>query len=542
MVRRKRRAAAFLIVLALGATACADDDDDATDATTESTADTTPASTETTGETATTATPATTAATETPTTEAPAGEGAFDDPRGDLFSEFQSGFDRTHPFQSLESYCVEHEAAAELTDTDDGITAESITLVHLRSRLEQLEGIGFAVPVGDTVDMFQAFADAINDCGGIRGRQIDLKLVEVDALGGGGADIDALRNAACIEATEDSPGVIVMNSTGFQGSANLCLVEEAGVAFISTQGQSDEYMARGEDRLVSLSPTQEESLRFLANDLIASGALDDQVIGVIQPDTPGIPEAVQGGLVDILEDAGLEVAVYDTIGCAGSSTCTEGIQDSVANMLDAGVTAVFNTLNVVSWPQYLNELVAQGVAPGSIQFYASDVNSQAGELVSSKILSFGGEAAGALYNGALIVDDADTGGYRIDGFDELPFEAMCHDTYEQYSSAGASHTPESQAETGAWGMTLTVCAEMRMAARAIYDAGDNPTREDIYAALANLGPIDVNGMLPASVSPGKTAAPDAVHTLVFEYPCERDFPYAENICITPTDDFRPAER
>ncbi len=541
MGRWSRRAAVVLITMSLMATACADDDDDdAQEPTETSQASTAPTTPETTAGSDAPAT--TTAATVTDTTVAPLGEGVFDDPRGGILAEFQTTFDRTHPFQSLESFCVAHDPAAELTDTDDGITAEAITLVHLRSRLEQLEGIGFAVPVGDTVDMFQAFVEAINDCGGIRGRQIDLKLVEVDALGGGGADIDALRNAACIEATEDSPGVIVMNSTGFQGSANLCLVEEAGVAFISTQGQSEEYMARGEDRLVSLSPTQEESLRFVAQDLIESGALEDQVIGVVQPDTPGIPEAVQGGLVDVLEDAGLEVAVYDTLGCAGSSTCTEGLQDSVSNMLDAGVTAVFNTLNVISWPQYLNELLAQGATPGSIQFYASDVNSQAGELVSSKILTFGGEAAGELYNGAVIVDDADTGGYRIDGFDELPFEAMCHDTYDQYSAGGNSHTPESQAETGAWGMTLTVCAEVRLVARAIYDAGDNPTRDEIYAALANLGPIDVNGMLPATLVPGKTSAPDAVHTLVFEYPCPRDFPYAEGMCITPTDDFRAAER
>ena len=40
-------------------------------------------------------------------------------------------------------------------------------------------------------------------CGGVHGRMIDLRLVEVSALGGAGGSIDELRNAACIQATED---------------------------------------------------------------------------------------------------------------------------------------------------------------------------------------------------------------------------------------------------------------------------------------------------------------------------------------------------
>ncbi len=529
MGSRTRRLLVALFAVSLLAAACADDDDDAT-GDTEAPGDTEPVDTEA------------PAGSTTTVGGDDAGPGTYDDPRGGIFAEFQATFDRSHPFLSLDQFCVPHDPAAELTDTDDGITAEAITLVHLRTRLEQLEDIGFGVPVGDPVDMFEAFVAAINDCGGIRGRLIDLQTVEVDALGGEGADIDALRNAACIEATEDVPGVIVMNSSGFQGSANLCLVEEAGVAFISTQGQTEEYMVRGADRLVSLSQTSEESVEFLARDLVAAGALDGQTIGVVQPDTPGVPEAVQAGLIDVLEEAGLEVAVFDTLGCAGSSSCVEGLQDSVANMVDAGVTAVFNTLNVISWPQYLNEMIAQGFAPGDVQFYASDLNSQAGELVSSKVVAFGGEAAGALYNGAIILHSANTGGYRTEGFEELPFEAMCHDTYEQFSPLGLSHAPETQAETGAWGMTITACTEVRMAARAIYDAGDNPTREDIYAALANLGPIDNNDMLPATVRPGKTQTADVIHTLLWEFPCPREFPYDQNICLTPIDDYRPAPR
>ena len=35
-------------------------------------------------------------------------------------------------------------------------------------------------------------------------------------------------------------------------------------------------------------------------------------------------------------------------------------------------------------------------------------------------------------------------------------------------------------------MAISICSILRVMARAIYDAGDNPTRDDITAALNNL--------------------------------------------------------
>ena len=467
----------------------------------------------------------------------------YDDPRDGVFDEFQAGFDRgDHPFTQIDALCLPHPAAENRVATDPGIEADSITLVHLRSRLEDLIGFGFAVPVGDPAEMFETFAAVINEqCGGIRGRMIDLRTIEFTVMG---ATVDADRNAACIQATEDFNGVILLNSSGLQGSANLCIVEDHQTAFISTQGQSEEFMARGKDLLVSLSPTLEESLRFLARDLIAKGALEGRTIGVAAPDTPGQYEATQTGLVEELEAAGIEVAVFDVIGCGGQVSCTEGLSESVQRLRDAGVDVFFNVLNILSAPSYIAEMVAQGFEPGDVQFYASDFNSQAGELVTSKIVAFGGQAAGDLYNGAIIVDDANTGAYRLDGYEPLAYNEMCNDVYGANSPSGANHeSVDRSSGSSAYGMVATVCDIVRIAARAVYDAGDNPTRQDIYAAMADLGPIDSNEMLPFSIRPGKTQAPDAIHTLVFESPCTKDAPFgAEGICVYPIDDYRPAPR
>ena len=78
------------------------------------------------------------------------GPNTYDDPRGGIFAEFQAGFDRgDHPFTQLDAFCVAHDAAADPQATDDGIEADSISIVHIRSRLEDAVNIGFGIPVGD---------------------------------------------------------------------------------------------------------------------------------------------------------------------------------------------------------------------------------------------------------------------------------------------------------------------------------------------------------------------------------------------------------
>ena len=416
----------------------------------------------------------------------------FEDERGGIFQEYQNEFDRCHPFQPLDTFCTPHATAAIAREaTDAGISEDSITIVHLRTQLEDLASIGFATDVGDPTKMFNTFAWFVNNmCGGVNGRTIDLQLVETPASG---SNIDELRNAACIEATEDLDAVVVINSTGFQGSANLCLVEDHETAFISTQGQSGEFMDRGEGRLVALSPTLEESLAFLVETLLASGELDGQRIGIIAPDTPGQVEAVERGLRTPLEEAGLDVAVFDVIGCGGQVTCSEGNSDSVSRMIDEGVTVMFPTLNVVSLPQYLSEMANQGFEPGDITFYNSDFNSQASNIVTSKIVEFGGAAAGELYNGAIIIDDADPAAFHEPGWEPRQFNQMCADIYDTYhvevegndNLGDPPHDPFDPIANTPHGMVVTVCSQMRLVMRAIYDAGVNPTRQDIYDAITN---------------------------------------------------------
>jgi len=536
-----RAALVALACIALVAAACGSDSDD-DDVADPGTTTAPPATQEAPAETQTTAAAADEAADEAtdlanPDVElAGATEGevetveaecpVFEDERGGIFQEYQNEFDRCHPFQPLDTFCTTHATADVAREaTGPGITEDSITIVHIRSQLEDLASIGFATDVGDPTKMFNTFAWFVNNmCGGVNGRTIDLRLVETAVQG---ANVDELRNAACIQATEDLNGVVVINSTGFQGSANLCLVEDQETAFISTQGQSGEFMDRGEGRLVALSPTLEESLTFLVETLLASGELEGKRIGIVAPDTPGQVEAVERGLRTPLEEAGLDVAVFDVIGCGGQVTCSEGNSDSVSRMIDEGVEVVFPTLNVVSLPQYLSEMVNQGFEAGDVTFYNSDFNSQASNIVTSKIVEFGGPAAGELYNGAIIIDDADPAAFHEEGWEPRQFNQMCAEIYDTYhvevegddNLGDPPHDPFDPIANTPHGMVVTVCSQMRLVMRAIYDAGVNPTRQDIYDAITNLGVIDFNNMIPNSIRPGKPQTPDVIHALRFTYPC-----------------------
>ena len=478
----------------------------------------------------------------------------YQDPRGGIFQEHQDKMDRCHPFQSLDEFCLAQDPPdVPLEATDRGITEDSISFVHLRTTLEDLESLGFATDVGDPTKMFETFVWYVNNvCGGVHGRQIDLSLIEVPPTG---SDVDALRNAACIEATEDRDAVIVLNSTGFSGTANLCFAEQdPKVAFVSSQNMPLEYLERGEGRLIALALALEESLQFLAQAVIAEGLLEGKTVGVLGTDSPGEGGEAVDNFVSLLRDAGVNVAVYDTIGCAGGLMCNNGTIESVSNLIEQNVDVLFPTLNTLSLPNYIGEMVRQGFEPGDITFYNSNAASQARDIVASKIVQFGGEDAGRLYDGTVIIDEADTGARLEDDYAPIKFNQMCYDTYfEHHENVPGDedlndppHDAYDPDGNTPFGMVAQVCAFMRVALRAVYDAGPNPTREEIYAVLANMGPIDSNGMFPHTIRPGKTQSADVIHKMIFSYPCAagEEFATDQGTCImnAPDDEWRLVER
>ena len=460
------------------------------------------------------------------------------DPRGGIFADFQRGFDRDHPFGSLDAFCGPHDPPAEARRAAGaGIGADTITLVHMRTRIEEIVNLGFAVPVGDPTDMFDTFTRIVNErCGGVWGRRIDLQTVEVAALGGGGQDIDTLRNAACIEATEGRDAVIVMNATTFAGTAQLCITEEHDSVLVGHEALPEEYVRRGGGRLVSTATTLEEILSALAKYVIDTGALEGRRAAIVAPNTPGEAEAVEGSLLAVLEAAGVDVRTFDVIDCRGTSICTGGMAESVQRLIEEGVDVLFPTLNAISLPAYINEMVTQGFAPGDVQFYNSDFNSQGNEVVAGLIVAFGGPAAAELYDGTVLLVNTDQGRFRDPDWNPGAFDEMCMREYRENSPLGEDYDPRDPVEANKYGILGLICSVYRVALRALYDAGPNPTRADIFGALENLGPVDLPGMLPASLDPGKWTMGDSLQPVTFRYPCPVEgLGASSDICLVPSD-------
>ena len=489
---------------------------------TTTTTTTVPPTTTTVPPTTTTVPPTTTTTTTVPpTTTTTFDPGAwplgFDDPRGEVFSDFQAAFDRGDPFQRLEVFCLPDEApTSALRATDEGITEEAIRIVHLRTRLEDYERIGFEFPVGDTTEMVEAFVGIVNDeCGGVYGRRLDLRTVEVTSLGGGGTDIDTLRSAACLEATEELGAVLVLDLTGLQGSAPLCIADTGRTPLITTEPQSSDDLRAAYGRLLTTAVASDTQLELAARSAEAGGLLAGETIAVVVSDTPGQSEAVSDGLLETMDGLGYDAKVH-LIGCEGTTSCSVGLAVAVERMVDDGTTVVFPVLNAVSLPGLLMEMIRQGMPTPA--FVQTGLNGQSGDLAAAQVLAFGGSEAAAYYDGAFIVDASGTGTWRLPDTDRAgfpdPFSQMCNAEYGRVTGL-----PVADPTTIAYSSVADACSIVRIAARTLRDAGANPRQADVNWVLYRLDEVDIPDMLPTSSARRKNDLPDVVRNLEYQYPC-----------------------
>ncbi|MDG1989431.1 MAG: hypothetical protein P8J19_04985, partial [Acidimicrobiales bacterium] len=216
-------------------------------------------------------------------------DGEYVDPRGPIFLAFQESLDRTSRFSGLDSFCRMGSADPidAPTPVEAGITAESIVIAQIDTRLNELVKVGFGVPVGDPGAMVAAFVDVVNEaCGGIHGRSLELRTIGVSALGGGDLDIDTLREAACLEAVEIHEAVVVLAVTPIPGTAAGCLTRRHRVSHLAVRGISDLDLIQGQGLLHSIEVGDRTGLSLALGAAIDRGLLVGATIGVVIPDSP----------------------------------------------------------------------------------------------------------------------------------------------------------------------------------------------------------------------------------------------------------------
>jgi hypothetical protein len=425
----------------------------------------------------------------------------------------------SNPFTGTAAFCTAPAGGPPvgLAATGTGVTADAITLVHVRSQLENIPA-PLTPKVGDPKDIVEVLVGEINKCGGINGRKVDLKLVEFDTQ-----KADTLEKV-CVAATEDNKAFGIISGTGWGGPTVSCAAAKAVI--VSSTGVPEADYAAAEGRLITADIPQEVSLRSMADFAVASKALDGKKIGVLAGDYNGTDKTVQKGLVDYLKGKGVNVASVQVIACEANANCPNGYQAAVENFKSAGVEIVFPTLNFLGISNFMKEAVVQEYTP---KFFQSNFNSMASDVLLNVILLVGGDPAKKLYTGTQIIDWPTTGAYRQPGYKPPAFGEMCADTYGKNTKKGTR--PDAAKTPTEYGMVQTMCSNLRIFARAAYDAGTNLTSATWATAAGKLGEVDLNGGLTGTLSPTKRYAPTEVRAGVVTLPCP-DPLFA--ICTEPT--------
>jgi ABC-type branched-subunit amino acid transport system substrate-binding protein len=421
-----------------------------------------------------------------------------------------------NPFAPKDGFC---------TKAGPPATGDPIKVVQIRSELEKYEPLGYSLPVGNVNDMFQVFTDQINACGGIRGRKVVLQNEQYDPTDA------ASRDAACIAATEDDKAFVVVNANTFTGTGPFCVAGDHKTPLLYVGGATDAQYRASKGRLASFGPSADGQVRLLAADLLQSGALKGKRVAVASTDLPDQVDVVQQALVNRLKKAGVKVVAYDVLPCQGNIVCTQPIPQSVMKLAGTKPDVVIPVMTATTLPVYVNEMQKAGM---QAKIYETSYNALGTDLVQSKVLEVGGPDLAKYYDGATLVSATVTGDWRLPGFSPPPIGTMCNDVYSKNTKTGDTFQPDTDGYTK-WGMVGLACTNMRMMARAMYEAGPKLTPQSFVDALRTLPPDPIGGIGGAPVVvfiDGKTTPTTAFESTA-SYPCKQPAPPENTICLIP---------
>lgn len=442
-------------------------------------------------------------------------------------------------FTGTDDFCrpADAEPAEKPKETGPGITADKVVIANIRLKIEDLAKVGFAFDNGDQADQAKVFVDYVNDkCGGINGRKLELATIEQPVPGFGG-DPEVEAQQTCTKVADELHAVAAFSFSGVGNPVASCLTGPQDVAFVTTYDLGKRDFEQGQGRLFSVNHSPENILRYAALEM--ADELEGKKVGIVYGDQDPNGQVVREGLVSTLEREGVDVARVDALGCADGQ-CSQGLIPSVQGMRADKVDVVFPLLDTINLPTYLREMVTQGFEPGDVQFVNTSFQAQDSELVTGKMIEFGGEDAGKLYDGATIWSGSRAGEHRLAGFEPDPFVTMCNRIYAENSTKVSKPYDQYDDEGNRRASsTASHCSGVRLLARAIEAAGVNPTREDIVEVLDNFGEFDHGEGTPASFRSGKPTGPDAVVREQFHFPCPEKVSNAVGHCIEPVSDFLP---
>lgn len=395
-------------------------------------------------------------------------------------------------------------APIELTASDVGVTADTVTIAYLYPDLRQLVENGLVDDVIPLGDQLQPLVDEVNASGGINGRTLEVNSVSWDPM-----SFPASLGTACTQVAQDAPNLLAF-SPSFFGDGAGCLAGDHGVPLLTMSAMAGTVFSEIEANTFLFNLTFEEAQRSAVVTLDAAGAFDGLKLGAIVRDEPGGQEAIEAGLRPALEAAGHELAEVVVIAGTGDAAAYSA---AVQRLKGAGVTGVFVTTNTVITSGILGEADRQGFTP---QWFGSDQSEFTVDPAEDSIPQDALDGArGVTFRRAAGPASADELGPEL---------TACLDARSTVEPA------LTDMDEGATNGYLQVCAMFDVVVDAMRAAGADLTRAAVVGQLEQMDsfPLGTGGL--GSFGPGQHVAPLEVRPVTYAAACR---------CWEPSGPFVP---
>ena len=396
--------------------------------------------------------------------------------------------------------------------TGRGITENSVFIVNIETSIDELQTLSFENFSGDTSEIFSAFIKILNEeCGGFHGRKIDLQEITTFPLEAFDIDTSTLGTIACLNATKDIPSVIVVDISQFSGPLENCIANEQKTALVTTKFLPNQNAITSDNRLLIDSFSAEQAFSLMLTFAEKKGLLTNRSIAIVADDSLGNYESVIRGLVEPLRELNYDPE-FHFLNCEGGIFCNAGIERTIDAFMENPPDVLFPTLNAVSLPEFLTQMIANDIPKP--QIIQSAFNQQDDERSTNHIFNYGGSEVADYYNGTIIFSHPYVENQRIFENRFSPFEKMCIKEYSRVSDLDQHSIDPRRTET-----VLKICSITRYIARALYDAGVNPSRRRIHESLSTLGFVDSPGLSFGSFTLNKPTRPSSIQHMEYQFPC-----------------------
>lgn len=401
------------------------------------------------------------------------GPGDGDDPAGD---DAPGGDDDP----TVEDDQVDDEPG-ELTASFRGVTEDAIRIGIVTIDFERLAAIGVDQNRGDTAATYAATIQAINDRGGILGRQ--LEIIEESYLPTDGAEIDAL----CTRLTEDAEVFIVVGVIRLDDV--LCYTELHETAVISINQMTQERLDRALAPYVTVQGRSDQRAAESVAAMVEAGAFEGETVGVIG--FVDADEELYRDTVAALRDAGIEPV-------EGLVSSTGG--DVQANRSAAGVVLERFRTDGVTVTVHASP-TAGGLEIAASLGYESDLIQM--PFIAPGVLSAAGVDP-AYVDGMLSVASTSVGTLDQLALADDPAVVECVATIEERTDEVIDFAIEPEIDNAI--TALNACGIATILELALTAAGPVLTNESLAAGLAGIGDFALAGFPSASLGPDDFAA------------------------------------